>query len=117
MTLLLMTITRAEYTVGKKHFIACPFLSKAIIRNFYKMPASSVLSSSMATAVFFTPLLLVVFVQHYCHIFSWTNTVIFCRHLIPGLLFVWLCIQSWPKGGRKYKDDKVSSMFVEPIQP
>lgn len=39
--------------------------------------------------------------------FRWTNTVIFCRHLIPALIFCWIGIQTWPKG-RKWKNDIVS---------
>lgn len=44
--------------------------------------------------------------------FRWTNTVIFCRHLIPALIFCWIGIQTWPKG-RKWKNDIVMSFDLK----
>ncbi|VDN81607.1 unnamed protein product [Brugia pahangi] len=48
-------------------------------------------------------------------IFLWTNTVIFCRHLIPALIFCWIGIQTWPKG-RKWKNDIMLKQYPYDIK-
>uniref|UniRef100_A0A0R3QQS8 NADH dehydrogenase [ubiquinone] 1 beta subcomplex subunit 8, mitochondrial n=1 Tax=Brugia timori TaxID=42155 RepID=A0A0R3QQS8_9BILA len=57
----------------------------------------------------------ILFTEILFTIFLWTNTVIFCRHLIPALIFCWIGIQTWPKG-RKWKNDIMLKQYPYDIK-